>query len=459
MTREGGLAGAVERYVEQFKVLSENGGAAAPAWLRARREAAIERFKDLGFPTPRQEAWRFTDVKPIAREAFSLASQTGVWEVGRDQVARLLHGERPGLTAVFVNGHYRDELSSLDRGGGWGAEGVKLVSLKAALHSDGDLIERHLDRYVADGVNPFAALSTAFLDDGAFVYIGRDVQLDEPIQVVFLAHPGSGQPLVSHPRTLIIVEAGARASVVETYSSLDDGPYWTNAVTEVVVGENAKLSAYRIQHESAAAYHTGTTQSQQERNSVYSSATFAFGARLTRHDITATLDGEGAAATLNGLSVLSGRQHVDHHTTLVHARPHCNSWEYFNGIFDEHARGVFNGKIIVRPGAQKTDAKQTSNNLLLSKNARADSQPQLEIYADDVKCTHGATLGPIDERALFYLQSRGFHREEARSLLTYGFAAEILRTVGLEGLRDDLDRLVKAQLREGTRKRMAATQS
>jgi Fe-S cluster assembly protein SufD len=455
MSREAGLATAVERYVEQFEALSVNGTAAAPDWLRARREAAIKQFVDVGFPTTRQEAWRFTDVKPITREIFSLASRAGVEPVEREQVARFLHGDQPGLTAVFVNGHYSDELSSLDRC----PEGVKVVSMGAALRSDGDLIERHLGRYAADGVNPFTALSTAFLNDGAFVQVGRDVRLGEPIQLVFLVNPDADQPLMSHPRTLIVVEPGAAASVVETYASLSEGSYWTNAVTEVVVGENARLTAYRIQQESTAAYHTGTTQSQQARNSVYSSTTFVFGGRLTRHDISATLDGEGAEATLNGLSVLSGRQHVDHHTTLVHAKPHCNSWEYFNGIFDERSRGVFNGRIIVKPGAQKTDSKQTSNNLLLSRDARADSQPQLEIYADDVKCTHGATLGPIDERALFYLQSRGFHREEARSMLTYGFAAEILRTVEIEELREDLDLLVKSRLHEGTRTRIAAARS
>jgi Fe-S cluster assembly protein SufD len=197
------------------------------------------------------------------------------------------------------------------------------------------------------------------------------------------------------------------------------------------------------------------TRSYQARNSVYSGVTFAFGGRLTRHDISATLDGEGAEATLNGLSQLTGRQHVDHHTTLEHAQPHCNSWEYFNGIYDGHARGVFNGRIIVRPGAQKTDSKQTSNNLLLSKDSRADSQPQLEIYADDVKCTHGATLGPIDERQLFYLQTRGLRREDARSLLTYGFAAEILDSVAVDDLRGVLDRFVRMRLGEGARKRFA----
>jgi Fe-S cluster assembly protein SufD len=217
-------------------------------------------------------------------------------------------------------------------------------------------------------------------------------------------------------------------------------------VTETVVGENARVDAYRVQREGPNGFHTATAQTYQARSSVYSCITFAFGGTLTRHDLGAVLDGEGAEATLDGLSVLGDRQHVDVHTTLDHAKPHCTSWEFFNGVFDGRARGVFNGRIIVREGAQKTDSKQTNNNLLLSRQARADSQPQLEIYADDVKCTHGATLGPIDDEQVFYLQSRGLDAAAARSLLTYGFAAEILSNVRLDALRDAMDRLVRARL-------------
>jgi Fe-S cluster assembly protein SufD len=213
------------------------------------------------------------------------------------------------------------------------------------------------------------------------------------------------------------------------------------------------MEAYRIQREPEGAFHTATTQSVQGRSSVFTSTAFVFGAALSRHDINATLDGEGAECTLNGLSVLRGDQHADHHTTLEHAKPHCPSWELFNGIYDGRARGVFTGRIIVRPGAQRTDSKQTNNNLLLSEEARADSQPQLEIYADDVKCTHGATLGPIDPRMMFYLQSRGLPATAARNLLTYGFGAEILNSVSLEELRTQLDTLLRRRLDEGAHRR------
>jgi len=264
------------------------------------------------------------------------------------------------------------------------------------------------------------------------------------VHFLFLSTPtGNGAAHVAHPRNLYVAEAGAQASVVESYAATSSAAeYWTNAVTEIVVGENATLDTYRVQRESQDAFHTASTHSVQGRSSRFSLITFSFGGALSRHDIHAVLDGEGADATLDGLSMLRGRQHTDYHTTLEHAQPNCTSWEYFNGVFDDRSRGVFTGRIIVRPGAQKTDSKQTNNNLLLSDHARADSQPQLEIYADDVKCTHGATLGPIDDEHLFYLQSRGLSVDEARAMLTYGFGSEILNAVKADDVRSALDRIV-----------------
>lgn len=431
-----------EHYVAAFEALSGNGAGRQPGWLRERREAAIQRFAARGFPTTREEAWRFTDVKSLARQSFTLAPPAADGLVAPDAVEPVLLGDATRWVAVFVNGHFNAALSSL----AGLPDGIKLGSLGKALESDHDLIEEHLARHATDPENPFTALSTAFTHDGAFVYVPRDVVLERPLQLLFVGRPETDEPVMWHPRNLVIVERGAQASLVETYLGPDERPYWTNVVTEVVVGENANVDTYRIQQEGRQAFHTATTQSYQERNSVFSCVTFAFGTRLTRHDLNAVLDGEGAEVTLDGLTLVGGRQHVDHHTTLEHAKPHCNSWEYFNGVFADRARGVFNGRIVVRPGAQKTDAKQTNNNLLLSRYARADSQPQLEIYADDVKCTHGATLGPIDERHLFYLRSRGLTEDRARALLTYGFAWEILSNVTLEELRNRLNALVRRRL-------------
>jgi Fe-S cluster assembly protein SufD len=251
---------------------------------------------------------------------------------------------------------------------------------------------------------------------------------------------------MSSPRVLVALGRGSRAVVQESYISLSDGKHFTNAVTELVIGEGARLDHCRIQRENRAAYHIATTQSYQGRDSVLESCSVSFGAALSRHHIGAVLDGSGAFLTLNGLSVLAGHQHVDYHTVIDHAQPHCESHELFNGVFDGSARGVFNGRIIVRPGAQRTDSKQTNNNLLLSTDARADSQPQLEIYADDVKCTHGATLGPLDDASMFYLRSRGIDVPAARRLLTYGFGADVVGRVRSAPIRAALDAALLEQL-------------
>jgi len=426
-------------YVRAHEAFARAAG--GPEWLQDLRGAAIARFGEVGFPRTNDERWRFTSVERIANGRFA-APPAGIPAGARDAVGRVLVGEaQEGLVATCVNGRFAPELSSL-------ADlpaGVVVTALGEAIRIHGDLVRRHLGATAEIEDNPFTALATAFLEDGVFVYVPKDVVLDLPIQVVFVA-TGGAQPVVSHARALYVIESNAQVSLVEHYVGAGDRPYWTNVVTEWSLGANAVVDAYRIQRERTDAFHTATTAMRQGRSSVLSTVNFVFGGALSRHDIRAVLDGEGAECTINGLSVLRGEQLVDHHTTIDHAKPHCNSWELFNGVYDEKARGVFTGRIIVRPGAQKTDSKQTSNSLLLSEDARSDSQPQLEIYADDVKCTHGATLGPIDDRSLFYLQSRGIDREGARNLLTYGFGAEILNSVSLEPLRARLDDLVHAQL-------------
>ena len=434
-TREMSGTGEVARYVAQHEAFAANGAGKAPAWLRDLRAAAIERFAALGFPTTRQEEWRFTSVAPIVEGSFGTA--TGEWGPG---ALAGVTGAGPRL--VFVNGRYVAEFSS--RAGL--PPGVRMESLAAALEGDGAaLVERHLARHARYADSPFGALNTAFLRDGAFIHVPADVDLDEPLRLLFVSVPGA-RPTVSHPRNLVIVERRARAAVSESYAAFQDGSYWTNAVTEVVVGDGAHLELARDQAEAASAFHVATTHSVQGRDSVLRLHPMVFGAALTRHDITTVLDGPGAELILNGLYLLGGRQHADHHTVIDHASPDCQSHEYFNGVLDGAAHGVFSGRIIVRPGAQRTDSKQTNHNLVLSEEARADSQPQLEIYADDVKCTHGATLGPLDAKELFYLQSRGLSRAEARGLLTYGFGAEILGRMRHAGLREELDRRVRARL-------------
>jgi Fe-S cluster assembly protein SufD len=442
---------AVARYRAEYEAFAANGASGEPDWLRARRDAAISHFAEAGFPTPKDERWRFTNVDPIVRTRFAPAPAVAP-AAARDAANEVAIGDPAHrLVAVYVNGRFAPELSSLNGL----PSGVTIGGLAEAVATRGDLVSRYLARYASVEANPFAALATAFLAHGAFVFVPKNAVVDLPIQLIYVAAGGAG-PTRTHLRSLIVAEAGAQISVLEQYVGVGGGPSWTNVVSEVVLGENAVVDAYRVQREADDAFHTATTQSYQARSSVLTSTAFVFGAALSRHDILATLDGEGAECTLNGLSVLRGDQHADHHTTLEHAKPHCPSWELFNGIYDDRSRGVFTGRIIVRPGAQRTDSKQTNNNLLLSASARADSQPQLEIYADDVKCTHGATLGPIDPRAMFYLQSRGVPQEAARNLLTYGFGAEILNSVSIEELRAQLDTLLHQRLDDGARRRSRA---
>jgi len=439
------VADRTERYVADFAAFARNGAAGAPEWLREIREGAIARFAELGFPTMKQEEWRFTSVAPIADQRFILAHAPRSPLPAPSDIERLCIAAGPRV--VFVDGRHAPSLSTPAELAG----GVWAGSLAAALRTDArreELARAHLARHARWRDSAFAALNTAFLADGAFVHVPADATLERPLEVVFLStgRAASDGPIVSHPRSLIVVERGARPPVVETYAGLSDGVYWTNAVTEIVVGEGAWTELYRVQQEGPHGFQVATTHSRQERDSYLGLHVVTLGAALARHDINAVLDGPGAELILNGLYLLGGAQHADHHTVIDHAQPHCASHEFFNGVLAERAHGVFNGRIIVRPGAQRTDSKQTNNNLLLSTEARADSQPQLEIYADDVKCTHGSTVGPIDQMQLYYLRSRGLSPEAARSILTYGFGAEILDRMRHPDVRDRLDRLVRARL-------------
>ena len=434
---------AADRYLADFQAFSRNGGGSAPGWLQEIRQGAIARFAELGFPTTKQEEWRFTSVAPIAEAGFTLAHAARALPTPRE-IERLSLGIGPRV--VFVDGRHAPELSTAAHL----PDGVCAGSLAAELKSDEgrELIRSHLARHARWQESAFTALNTAFLGDGAFVHVPANVALDRPIELLFFATGRSvtDGAVVSHPRSLIVLGPRSQSAVVETYVGLADGAYWTNAVTEVVTGEGAQVELYRVQREGRRGFQVATTHSRQDRDSYMGLHVITLGAALARHDITTVLAGSGAELILNGLYLLSGAQHADHHTVIDHAQPHCASHEFFNGVLAERSHGVFNGRIIVRPGAQRTDSKQTNNNLLLSTEARADSQPQLEIYADDVKCTHGSTVGPIDQTQLYYLRSRGLSLEAARSILTYGFGAEILDRMRHPAVRDRLDCLVRERL-------------
>lgn len=431
---------ATDRYVAQHRAFTANGAGSAPAWLKDLHGAGLDRFVAEGFPTTKLEAWRFTSVQTIAETSFVPSHGGTAMPSAKDVHAHELCEAHRHLL-VFVNGRFAPALSGV----AGLPTGVRVGSLADALRSDSELVRKHLGAHLPAEAHPFASLNSAFVQDGGFVYVPAGIELKEPVQFLYLTVPGP-EPIVSHPRSLIVLERTARASIVETYAGIGDGVYWTNAVTEIVAGDGARVDCYRVQRESPSAYHLATTVTHQGRDAVVQVHPVVLGALLTRHDIVVVLDGPNGLAVLNGLYVLDGKQHADHHTTIDHAQPHCESHEYFNGVLDDRSHGVFNGRIIVRPGAQRTDSKQTNNNLVLSEDARSDSQPQLEIYADDVKCTHGATLGPLDEKAMFYLTSRGIPKAEARSLLTYGFGAEIIDRMEIAPLQAQLDRLIRRRL-------------
>ena len=430
---------ATDPFLEKFERFEKE--AKHPSWLFPIRKAGIARFAELGFPTTRHEDWRFTNVAPLAKLPFKPVFEAGGNSVTAETLGQLTFANLTGSRLVFVNGHFSKELSTV----GALPDGVKVSSLTAALAGDSSLLEKHLARYARSDENAFAALNTAFFQDGAFIHVPAGKSVTEPVQLVFIS-TANETGATTHPRNLIIAEKQSRLTVIESYVSTVDAPYFTNAVTEFVIGDHAAVEHLKFQDESLAAFHLATLHSHLGRNCNFISHSIALGARLSRNDIRTNLAGAGLECILNGLYLTKGEQLADHHMIVEHAQPHCASHEYFNGILDDKSKGVFHGRILVQQIAQKTDAKQTNKNLLLSDEATIDTKPQLEIYADDVKCTHGATVGQMDEDSIFYLRARGIGLETARRMLMHAFAGEIIDRVKYEPAREELDKLVWERL-------------
>jgi len=404
-----------------------------PTWLDTIRQCAFESFQALGFPTTKNEDWHFTSVAPIVEAAYPPRTTPG-GDVKPGDLMPFTFGASDWPTIVFVNGVFAPALSSLEVL----PDGVKVYDMATALRTGDPLVERHLSKFAASELNAFTALNSAFVSEGAVVRIAKEFEVDRPIHILFVSDAIAAKTQ-SNPRTLIIAERHSKATVIESYVATGEASYFTNAVTEVLLEDGANLSHLKIQRESPRAFHVGTIEAEQKRDSHYQSFSFSTGAALARTNIYTTLDGEGAGATLNGLYMLDGEQHCDHQTKIEHAQPNCFSRELYKGVLDGASHGVFNGKVYVDPIAQKTDGKQTNKVLLLSERAQVDTKPQLEIFADDVKCTHGATVGRVDETALFYMKSRGINKELARRLLTYAFAAEVLETIEIDRVRQELE--------------------
>ena len=428
-------------YTEQFAAHGQGTPAAQPARVKALRTEAMTEFAVAGFPTTRNEEWRFTNLTPLTKVAFSVPGDRPV------VTDPMLHPwVLPGTTCrlVFVNGTYDAALSNAVQL----PAGIRVESLAEALRKgDGEVLQLLGSLAPVKG-NAFAALQTAFLNDGAFIDVPEGVTLDVPVELLFLALPGA-QPLAIQPRNIIRVGKDARLSVVETYAALGTGVYLTNVVSEVFVGEGAVLEHDKLQLEGNGAFHIGSTWFRQGRASTMTSNSIALGGELVRNTVTATFAGTDAECTLNGLSLATGDQLIDNHTAIDHAHPNCASHELYKAVLDGSSRGVFNGKIFVRKDAQKTDARQTNKTLLLSDSATIDTKPQLEIFADDVKCTHGATVGQLDEDQVFYLRARGIGETDARDMLTYAFAADVVERIHVEALHDRLNDLLHQRLRAG----------
>jgi Fe-S cluster assembly protein SufD len=409
-----------------------------PRWLQEIRDRGAVRFAELGFPTARSEEWRFTSVSAIANAELSLAP--AAISLDEAELETFLYADAPHRL-VFVNGRFAPALS---RTAGL-PDGVRFGSLAHLAASEPD-VERLLGHEADADSRAFAALNSAFAADGGFISVPAGVLLDTPLQLLFVSVAPSHAGTMSHPRTLVVLGANSQAQLVETYVGGPGQKYFTNAVTEVFVGEHAVLDHYKVQEESVEAFHIASMHVRAARSANFSSHSFALGGKLVRNDAIVTLAGEGGECTLNGLYVADGERLVDNHTSIDHAQPHCPSHEIYKGIIGGKARAVFNGKIIVREDAQKTNAKQTNRALLLSDDASINTKPQLEIFADDVKCTHGAAIGQLDEDALFYLRARGLTLQEARDMLIHAFAGDILDRVKVEPLRIALEAELYAQL-------------
>ena len=405
--------------------------------LRALREAAFARFADLGLPTAEDENWKYTSLSSLAQVPF-LARGPGT-AAGEEALVRSF-GAPDCLQLVFVDGHYRPELSSAASK----PEGAFVGSLRTALVERPDEVRRELGRHADFRRDALTALNTAFLEDGAFIHLPEGAIVDVPIHLLYVA--SGGNATASHPRNLIVAGAQSRATVIETYAGPADATYFTNAVTEVALGRDAQVEHYKLQQEGARAFHVALLQATHGRDSRFRSHSLALGGALARNEVRALFSSEGGDCTLNGLYMASGKQHLDNRTLIDHKSPRCTSRELYKGVLDGEAHGVFGGRVLVREDAQKTDARQINKNLLLSDGAVVDTRPQLEIFADDVKCAHGAAVGELDEEALFYLRSRGIARETARSLLTYAFASELVDLIPVLPLRARVRNLVTSRL-------------
>lgn len=419
-----------------------------PTWLREIRQQAWSSFHRLGFPTARRgnENWKYTNVRPLAAAGFEApACLPNPDALGSQLLQQSVPWVDGWVNLVFVDGKFAASHSS----GLQESKGAHVANLAGAIASGEPMAERHLATHAQFAEDGFTALNTAFVQDGAFVHIPDGSRAPAPLHLIFVT-TDNWQGKATFPRNLVVVGQNASLKIAESYLSVSGFRYFTDAVTEFEVGDGADVEHYRLLLESPEAFHVGTSRVHQGQDSSFKSGAFAMGAALARNDFQVTLDAPGASCSLNGLYLTTGNQHIDNLINIDHAKPHTTSRLFYKGILDGKSRAIFGGTVLVRKDAQKSDARQTDKNLLLSAEAEVDSKPSLLIYADDVQCGHGATAGHIDQETLFYMQSRGLDRETASRILIHAFASEMIETVALEPLRDYLDNLFRAAMPTGT---------
>lgn len=427
------IATEIETYQDQHAAFQTG---SSPDWLVALRQRGLDAFTRLGLPTRKLEDWRFTNISSLTATAYDVGSAAlTAADTAGDEASELLQQaslDEDYHRLVFINGRYNEKLSQLHEV----TSGVVIDTLANALGNRPDDIQSQLESGMDFDESAFAALNTAFVNDGAIIDVPEGVTLDRPVHLVFLS-TGNGRT-VSNPRNLIRVGKGGKANVIESFLGQGDS-YFTNSITQVTLAESAELDHHKLQHEQVGALHISTTGVDQKASSRFRSHYFSFGASIARNELDCLLDGENIETTLNGLYMPTGDQLMDCRTRIDHAMPHCNSYELYKGILDDKAKGVFNGKIFVREDAQKTDAKQSNQALLLSDDAVVNTKPQLEIYADDVRCTHGATIGELEEDAMYYLRARGVPADLARQILIFAFANDVVQGVELPAVRRHLE--------------------
>lgn len=423
--------GNTDWYTDAFKAFEDRLNGQTSSEIHKLRKKSLRSFQELGYPTTKHEEWRYTNISSLIDNNFEISEPYLSGELSQKDIEKFQFHGLESRCLVFVNGHFASELSNTKDI----TENVEILSLQKTIDQNPDLVSPHFAKYASINDQSFISLNTAFLQDGTFINIPESVRLEKPVHLLYISVPDV-RPKASFPRNLIIAGRSSEMTFIETFAAHKEGIYFTDTVSEIVLHENSKVERIKIQIESDQAYHIAALQAIQERDSRFIDHNITLGGALTRNDINSEFRAENGFCELYGMYSGNQKQHIDNHTTIDHAKPHCESNELYKGILDEKAEGVFNGKIFVRPDAQKTNAIQSNNCILLSDQATIDTKPQLEIFADDVKCTHGATIGQLNEDAYFYMRARGIEKSNARKLLIFAFASEVVEKIKFDPVRE-----------------------